>query len=98
MAEPPKCLALLGEGDVGVGVGGEAERAVAEDLHDDPQVDSVGPEEGGGGVAQVVEPHVPHPARFSKAVKARLRLRGSNGVPMVVVKTRPVSCHPGAGD
>lgn len=88
-------LALEAESDVGVDAGGDADMGVAEEFLDHDEVDALFQEQGGGGVPEVVEADAPEPGPVEEAAKRRVRLAGSRGRPVGVVKTRPLSLQSG---
>jgi hypothetical protein len=59
VAESVDGLALQAEPDVGVDAGGDADVGVPEEFLDDDEVDALFQEQGGGGVAEVVEADSP---------------------------------------
>ncbi|WP_430523739.1 hypothetical protein [Streptomyces drozdowiczii] len=91
-------LALEAEPDMGVDGGRDADVGVSEEFFDDDEFDAFLQEEGGCGVAEVVEADRAELGVGRRAWKVRMRLVCSIGRPMVVVKTYPVSVHWSAAD
>lgn len=93
-AEGVDGLPLEAESHVGVDACGDADVGVAEEFLDDDEVDALFQEQGGGGVAEVVEADRPKAGAVEEASEAAVRLPGSSGLPFGVAKTSPLSVQP----
>lgn len=88
-AEGVDGLALEAESDVGVDAGGDADVGVAEEFLDDDEVDAaLFQEQGGGGVAEIVEADRPEPGLVEEAAEAAGEVARVKGVPLTRAAAR----------
>lgn len=69
-------MALEAESDVGVDADGDADVGVTEEFLDDDEVDALFQEQGGSGVAEIVEADGPESCRVEEAPEAASEVGG----------------------
>lgn len=86
-AEEVDGVPLKSKSDVGVDGGGDADVGVAEEFLDHDEFDALFQEDGGGGVAEIVE------GDAAEVCLAEERGEGPIGLPCAVANTCPLCCH-----